>query len=282
MSKAIGYGAGRMRFKKFDLKNLKNHCTIALIAKRRSGKSVLVKDIMRTKNDIPSSVVISRTEKLNKCYGNNMPDSYIYYNFDTDILSRIFKRQNRLIEDNNKRKKNNKYLKDDRVLLIMDDCMSDKNWIKDPNILELFFNGRHYHLSFILTMQYSKGLPPDMRANLDYIFLLAEDFICNRKRLYEDYAGMFPSFDVFQQVFTELTDDFGCMVIDNSNHSKNIEDKVFWYKAKMVEEFDIGDKVYRKFHSKYYDNKWDKKVPMFDYNRLKKKNKLNLIVEKTK
>ena len=66
-----------------------------------------------------------------------------------------------------------KKLKDDRVLLVMDDCMSDKNWVKDPNILELFFNGRHYHISFMLTMQYSKGLPPEMRGNLDYIFLLA-------------------------------------------------------------------------------------------------------------
>ena len=30
--------------------------------------------------------------------------------------------------------------------------MSSKGtWLKDPNILELFFNGRHHHISFILT-----------------------------------------------------------------------------------------------------------------------------------
>ena len=61
--------------------------------------------------------------------------------------------------------------------------MSSKgSWIKDPNILELFFNGRHHHISFILTMQFSLGIPPEMRSNFDYIFLLAEDFISNRKR----------------------------------------------------------------------------------------------------
>ena len=49
------------------------------------------------------------------------------------------------------------------------------------------------------------GIPPEMRSNFDYIFLLAEDFISNRKRLYEHYAGMFPNFDIFQQVFTEVT-----------------------------------------------------------------------------
>ena len=76
-------------------------------------------------------------------------------------------------------------------------------------------------------MQYSMGIPPEMRSNFDYIFLLAEDFISNRKRLYEHYAGMFPNFDIFQQVFTEVTENFGCMVINNRIHSKKIEDKVF-------------------------------------------------------
>ena len=43
-------------------------------------------------------------------------------------------------EDNQKRKKDGKKLKDDRIMLIMDDCMSSKGeWLKDPQILELFF-----------------------------------------------------------------------------------------------------------------------------------------------
>lgn len=281
MSRSVGMGASRMRFKKFNLDDVCEHATIALIAKRASGKSVLLKEIMKKKKHIPASVVICKTEKLNRSYGDHVPDSYIYYNFDSSILSRIFARQKRLISDNERRKKKGKALKDDRVMLVMDDCMSDKNWVKDPTISELFFNGRHYHLSFILTMQYSKGLPPDMRGNLDYIFLLAEDFISNRKRLYEDYAGMFPSFDVFQQVFTELTDNYGCMVINNRVHSKNIEDKVFWYKAKMETDFDFGSHRYKKFHNEYYDKKWDKKIPMFDFMKSKaRKNKLNLVVEK--
>lgn len=281
MSKAIGYGASRMRFRRFNLDDMCEHATIALIAKRASGKSVLVKEILKKKKKIPSSVVICKTEKLNRSYGDHIPDAYIYYDFDTEILSRLFMRQKKLISDNEKRKKQKKALKDDRVFLVMDDCMSDKKWVKDPNILELFFNGRHYHISFILTMQYSKGLPPEMRGNLDYIFLLAEDFICNRKRLYEDYAGMFPSFDIFQQVFTDLTDDYGCMVINNRVHSKNLEDKVFWYKAKPENDFEFGSERYKNFHKNYFDKKWDKRCPMFDFSKTKaRRNKVNLVIEK--
>lgn len=281
MARAVGFGASRMRFKKFDLNDMCDHATIALIAKRASGKSWLVKEILKVRKDIPSSVVICKTEKLNSFYSKLIPDSYIYYNFETEILGRIFARQKKLNQDNKKRLKLKKKEKDDRVLLVMDDCMSDKNWVKDPNIGELFFNGRHYHISFILTMQYSKGLPPDMRGNLDYVFLLAEDFICNRRRLYDDYAGMFPTFDIFQQVFTELTDNYGCMVINNRKHTKNIEDKVFWYKAEETKDFTIGSKRYRIFHKSGYNKKWDKAPPVLDYSKLGKRNRINLLIEKT-
>ena len=47
-----------------------------------------------------------------------------------------------MVDDNKKRSAAGKRMKDDRVLLLMDDCMSSKGkWLKDDNILELFFNG---------------------------------------------------------------------------------------------------------------------------------------------
>lgn len=282
-SKNINFGGTRLQLNKFDLKKMEDHCTIAMIAKRASGKSYLTREILYHKRDLPSAVVISKTEKLNQFYGKFIPDTFIYDTFDSSILSRLYNRQSKLNEDNKKREKDGKKLKDDRVMLIMDDCMSSKgSWVKDENILELFFNGRHHHISFILTMQYSMGIPPEIRSNFDYIFLLAEDFISNRKRLYEHYAGMFPSFDIFQQVFTEVTENFGCMVINNRIHSKKIEDKVFWYKAKEVPEFTLGSNKYKNYHNNNYDENWNKKLPLFDSSALtsRRKNKLKLVIQK--
>ena len=186
-------------------------------------------------------------------------------------------------EDNVKRIKESKKLNDDRLMLIMDDCMSNKGeWLKDPQMLELFFNGTHHHVSFILTTQFSLGIPPELRSNFDYIFLLAEDIISNRKRLYEHYAGMFPSFDIFQQVFNDITEDFGCMVINNRIHSKNITDKVFWYKAKEVPEFKLGSSKFNKFHKELYDKEWNNKIQLFDPMSLSKKNNIKIIVDKLK
>jgi hypothetical protein len=284
-SKDIKLGSSRLRIKRFNIKDMPDNVTIALIAKRASGKSYLTREILFHKKNIPTTIAISKTEKLNKFYGEFIPDLYIYDNYNSAILNKLFARQSRINDDNCRRKKNGKKVKDDRVILIMDDCMSSKGtWVKEEQILELFFNGRHHHLSFILTMQYSIGIPPEMRSNFDYIFLLAEDFISNRKRLYDHYAGMFPSFDVFQQVFSQVTADYGCMVINNRVHSTDISKKVFWYKAKETPEFTMGSKKYKKYHKRNYDQHWNKRIETFNINDVlgKKKNKPSLIIEKVR
>ena len=284
-TKEVGFGATRLPIKKFNIHEMVDHCTIAMIAKRATGKSFLTREIMFQKRNIASAIAISRTEKLNSFYSEFIPDSYIFSEYESEILTRIYERQAHINEDNKRRVKAGKKPKDDSLMLIMDDCMSSKGtWLKHPNILELFFNGRHHHISFILTMQYAVGIPPEMRSNFDYIFLLAEDTISNRKRLYEHYAGMFPTFDIFQQVFTDLTENYGMMVINNRVHSKNITDKVFWYKAKQVPTFKIGCNKFKKFHEKAYDNDWDKRLEVFNPADLisKKRNNVRVMVDKVK
>lgn len=281
----IKYGnMSLLKLSKFKINKMVDHCTIAMIAKRATGKSYLTKEILYHKRKLASAIVISLTEKLNKFYGEFIPSSYIYDKFDTEILSRMFIRQKKMILDNDERKKKGKPLKDTTLMLVMDDCMSDKKWVKDPNIGELFFNGRHYHVSLILTMQYAVGIPPEMRSNLDYIFLLAEDFTNNQKKLYEHYAGMFPTLDSFKQVFSHVTSNYGVMVINNRIHSSNLTDKVFWYKAREVPKFRLGSNKYYKYNKRHYDQDWDKRTPEFNTNDLlaKKKNRVNFKIKRIK
>jgi hypothetical protein len=284
-TKEVKFGATKIQIKKFNIHDMVDHCTIAMIAKRATGKSFLTKEIMFQKRNISCAIAISRTEKLNSFYSDFIPDCYIYPEYDSSILTRIYERQSIMNEENKIRIKNDKKPKDDSLILIMDDCMSSKGtWLKDPNILELFFNGRHHHISYILTMQYAVGIPPELRSNFDYIFLLAEDTISNRKRLYDHYAGMFPTFDIFQQVFSDITEDYGILVINNRIHSKNITDKVFWYKAKPVPKFNVGSKKFKKFHESNYDENWNKKIDIYNNDQLAvhKRNSIKVIVEKIK
>ena len=99
-------------------------------------------------------------------------------------------------------------------------------------------------------MQYSLGIQPELRSNFDFIFLLGEDIFSNRKKLYEHYAGMFPSKDIFEQVFVQITDDYGCMVINNRLRPSDIKKKIFWYKAKERHDFKVGSKAFQKYNKK--------------------------------
>ena len=115
-------------------------------------------------------------------------------------------------------------------------------------------NGRHYKLLFLLTMQYALGVPPNLRTNIDYVFILRENYVSNRKRLYEHYAGMFPTFEMFCQVMDQCTENYECLVINNNAKSNKLTDQVFWYKADSRPDFRIGAEPYWDYSERNYSN----------------------------
>jgi hypothetical protein len=148
----IRAGNNSLQIKKFDIKSMPDFVTIAMIAKRASGKSYLTRELLFHMRDIPTAIAISKTEKLNKFYTDFIPELYIYDEYSGALLDKIYQRQEQISSDNERRRKEGKKEKDGRLILIMDDCMSSKgSWVKEPQISELFFNGRHYKMSFILT-----------------------------------------------------------------------------------------------------------------------------------
>ena len=274
---------------RFDMANLAydpnndfKNPRIAVIAKSGSGKSWVVRDILYYLHDVPCGAIIAPTDKMTKFYDSIFPPSFIHHEYKENIIPRVLQRQRMILEKNEKRKKKHKKPVDPRSILLMDDCMSSKHlWLKDPNMLAIFNEGRHYQITFILTMQYCLGIQPELRSNFDYIFMLGEDFVNNRKKLYEHYAGMFPSRDIFEQVFMQVTDDYGCMVIDNRLRSNDLKKKVFWYKAKNREDFKVGSKQFTKFHKKYFDKNYGDRRKVLDMSLLiTGRRKKNIIVRK--
>ena len=113
-------------------------------------------------------------------------------------------------------------------------------------------------------MQYCMDLPPALRANVDYVFILRENIIQNREKLYKSFFGIFPTFDMFNKVMDACTENYECIVLDNTSKSNKIEDCVFWYKAKMHKNFKVGAPEYwaehkRSFNPKQNGNKVDPK-----------------------
>jgi hypothetical protein len=225
-----------LTLKHFDLNWITNDSICVAIGKRRSGKSVLIEDILHHKRDIPIGMAISPTEELNKCYSNFMPSIFIYNKYDEAIIANIIKRQTIMV----KRLRKDRTI-DERSFLILDDCLYDDKWARDRYMRYLFMNGRHLKLFVMITMQYPLGVPPTLRTNIDFVFLHRENIVSNRKRLYQNYAGMFPTFEMFCGVLDQCTENFGILVIMNCSRSNKLEDTVFWYRAEMHEPFKMMD-----------------------------------------
>ena len=133
---------------------------------------------------------------------------------------------------------------DGRAFVILDDCLYDNSWAREKLMRLLFMNGRHWKIMLVITMQYPLGVPPNLRTNIDYTFILREPYLTNRKRIYENYAGMFPTFERFCQVMDQCTENYECLVISNNAKSNKLEDQIFWYKAQPHGEFQLGSKEF--------------------------------------
>ena len=107
-------------------------------------------------------------------------------------------------------------------------------------------------------MQYPLGVPPDLRTNIDYVFILRENYINNRKRIYDNFAGIFPTFEAFCTTLDACTQNYECIVIDNTSKSTNLNDVVFWYKAEEhPDNFEICSKEYWQLSREIESSKGD-------------------------
>ena len=264
-----------LELKKFDMRNISFKAAdnagpvIVLIGRRDTGKSFLVKDMLYYHQDIPIGTVISGTEAGNGFYGSIVPKLFIHDEYNTAIIENILKRQKTVLRQIRKEMEAYKRTNiDPRAFVILDDCLYDNKWTKDKLMRLLFMNGRHWKIMLIITMQYPLGIPPNLRTNIDYVFILREPYIANRKRIWENYAGMFPTFESFCQVMDQCTENFECLVINNNAKSNKLQDQIFWYKAQNHGGFKLGSKEFWEL-SKDIDS--DDEDDVYDPNSMQRK-----------
>ena len=240
-----------LELKKFDMKSIQfkpnenKGPVVVLIGKRDTGKSFLVRDLLWYQQDIPIGTVISGTEEGNGFYGKMVPRLFIHNEYNSAIIENILKRQRTVLKQVKKEMDTYKRTTiDPRAFVILDDCLYDNTWSRDKLMRLLFMNGRHWKVMLVITMQYPLGIPPTLRTNIDYVFILRENYIANRKRIYENYAGMFPTFEAFCQVMDQCTENYECLVINNNSKSNKLNDQVFYYKADNHNDFRLGSKEF--------------------------------------
>jgi hypothetical protein len=260
-----------IQLRKFNPENMADDKVCVFIGKRNTGKSTLVTDIMYHKKHLPAGIVMSATEEGNHHYQQYVPDLFIYGDYDREAIERVLARQKKLVGSG--------VPNPPGAFLLLDDCMYDRKFMKDICIRQCFMNGRHWKLFFMLTMQYCMDLTPDLRSNVDYVFILRENIVQNREKLYKSFFGVFPTFDMFNQVMNACTENYECLVLDNTSKSNRVQDCVFWYKAKLRHNFRVGSPALWQCHRKNYNPKYDTEADG-DPRKAKKATALTIVKKK--
>ena len=87
-----------LNLKKFNMASIPDDSVVVCVGKRNTGKSVLLKDLLSYKTDMPVGTVISPTEVANSFYGKMVPPLFIHGEYSDEIVQKILMRQMKVIQ----------------------------------------------------------------------------------------------------------------------------------------------------------------------------------------
>lgn len=233
---------------KFDMK-IKDNSIIAICGTRGKGKSVLVADILSSMKDIPLVICMSGTEEDDGFYSDIIHPLFVYNKFEPEVLEKLVEGQKEKVKSLRKQGKN---INEHHICLVIDNVGHYKSIMDHYAMREIFLNGRYCGITLIITFQYMANLKPDLRNNIDYIFVFKQSFNDNIKSLYRLFFGdIFNNIADFKKVLEACTNDYGCLAAYIGSKSNCVEDQLFWYRADPKNRCKISESNWSKWSSFY-------------------------------
>ncbi len=156
-----------------------------IIGKRCVGKTNLVKNIANyyTQNNFFTKVYL---------FGNYNDYSDIVTNPENIIKSDFISQLEKILLGQKEACDKNQM---GYVGLIIDGCDADTKLFKSGIFFDLISNVRSWKIKVILTLQYPVGISPEIRQCFDNLYIFADEFIPNIKRIHEHYFSQIIQLD---------------------------------------------------------------------------------------
>ncbi|QIH04975.1 ATPase 3 [Dasineura jujubifolia toursvirus 2a] len=218
---------------------------LVFIGKPGTGKSTLIRYILYSKMDIiPIALVMNGTEQDTGFYSEIFPPLFVYGEYKEDKIKDFISRQQKAKEN----------ITNPWGLLLLDDCTENKKIFNTSLQQSIFKNGRHWKMLYMISLQYSVDLPTNSRVCIDGAFIFKENNEKILRGLYENYAGIIPTFALFKAYMDNVTGDYTALYIDSQNQTKREWfDCVYYVKAPIVPSFKFGSKEYRAYGKERID-----------------------------
>lgn len=219
--------------RKFDCRSMATNSIVTIVGRRGVGKSTLMTDMMyQLRDKIDIAVTMSPTMDSLEVFDDINMQVMNYDHFDLAAIDRIVNTQ----EEFNKKQKTKP--EDQRkplkcVAIFADDCAFDKKIMGGKTIRNVFMNGRHLNIMFIILVQYVMDITPDLRSQVDYVFLGQEKNVKQRMKLHQNLFGAVEDFKDFNTLMDNFTENKEWLVLDNKSSSNDLVECVKWYSCPM-------------------------------------------------
>jgi hypothetical protein len=145
-----------------------------------------------------------------KEYLTSIPESNFIEEVDISLLKELISEQKKIIQLYDKNIADN-------ILLIYDDCASEKKFWNSQQVQKLIFNSRHFKISMLITSQNYKSLPKSLRLNMSQVVLFSTSNEVEIKAIYDENSSSL-GFKEWLKLYREITDKpFNCLVVNYQN-----------------------------------------------------------------
>lgn len=206
-----------------------------IVTRRGQGATTLLTQLCRHKlaNGIDRIIAFDPCHELVPSGLKDLvrDEQSMYKELTEELLMQILQRQKQLLR---KSRKNNEHVKVPKLLLAIDNAYFASGVFRSQAFRTLVFNGRCMGIEVIMTQQFLPILPKPIRANVDTWFFAGTPSTTDQRRMYEHCCGQLPTFQSFQQVLHDATQNYSFLVSSNNkrDHSLNL----FWHKASFAQK----------------------------------------------
>lgn len=128
---------------------------------------------------------------------------------------------------------------------------NNKKLFGNPTIRNLFMNGRHYDILFIVTGPCASAniMPPYLRANVDYVMTTYDCLVDDHHGVRRNFFGMLHDQQTFCSVVRHIEKQDAWLVLDAVYRGSQVENMLFWYVPRAHHpRFLLGNRDVWKLH----------------------------------
>jgi len=228
--------------RRFNLDYISNNSLIVIVGMVNSGKSFITKDLLYNFKDIQCGTVISEIGRKQNCY-DYIPPIFIHDTYDKNILKNFIKRQKKVI--------NTDY--DSSSFIILENLFYDNQFNKDKYFQKVISSSKLLNYLCIIESINLICINKKTIENIDYLFILKENFDINRRRIYEQFSKYLNiPYTLFSKFMDDYTDNYNFLILDLKSESPYIEDKLYWNKSNKHSNFKMCCEESWNYNNKNY------------------------------